>query len=209
MEEGDDEKWRKSRRRMEWMEGGSLGNRLMEPGWWPRPHPYKQMRIWLAELLKALDHMHGVWGVVHCDLKPNNLLIRGEQLVIGDFGQASCIGGLFNGSGTPGRMAPEQISRGKITPKADIYSLGKVFEMLLAKCPPPETTDEQKQRALLHGLSLEMCQPWNRVYPGDVTPNDNKMGAVCMGGGEGVRWGSCRLCKGWVCRHTQAIQARA
>jgi hypothetical protein len=66
----------------------------------------------LRDVLRALDHAHAQ-GVVHCDVKPANVLIKGERALLTDFGFAkdlalTAITGDQELLGTPNYMAPEQ-----------------------------------------------------------------------------------------------------
>ena len=124
---------------LELVEGGSLAQRIEEG-----PSPPR----WAAELVRALalavDHAHGQ-GIVHCDLKPSNILLTDEGVPkIADFGVAkwnesdAFWGGDGPRRGTPGYMAPEQIdgAANRIGPPADIYALGVIlYELLAGRVP--------------------------------------------------------------------------
>jgi len=97
-----------------------------------------------CQLFEVLAKAHAV-GVVHRDLKPQNLFIEegpnGTRLRVLDFGIAKSmtpeLGQQLTGSailGTPGYMAPEQINSEPIGPRTDLYAAGAVlFEMVTGR----------------------------------------------------------------------------
>jgi RNA polymerase sigma factor (sigma-70 family) len=95
---------------------------------------------WVSEAADAIEHAHQR-GIVHCDLKPSNLLLDGAgHIRVTDFGLARS---LADGSGpapggTAGFMAPEQgdPDGGTISPRTDVHGLGAVLYALLAGNPP-------------------------------------------------------------------------
>src|SRR5919198_3532690 len=101
----------------------------------------------MAKVARAVQYAHGQ-GILHRDLKPGNILLdgRGEPLV-GDFGLAKWLEPTSNltrtltAFGATGYIAPEQVDQegvaaGKVTPSADVYSLGAILFDLLAGRPP-------------------------------------------------------------------------
>jgi len=98
----------------------------------------------LAQVGDALDTAHGL-GLVHRDVKPANILIGpgdGETAYLCDFGlarHASTVASLTGDRtfvGTIAYIAPEQIERGAVDARADIYALGCVlFECLTGVTP--------------------------------------------------------------------------
>ena len=99
---------------------------------------YRYLARLIAEVADALGHAHRC-GVIHRDLKPQNLLVgRDGRLQITDFGLARLLdepGVTLTGDvmGTPAYLSPEQIhaDHGTIDHRTDIYSLGvTIYELL-------------------------------------------------------------------------------
>ena len=96
----------------------------------------------VAKVARAVEFAHSK-GILHRDLKPANILLdaRGEPLV-SDFGLAKWLDTTSDVTrtltifGTPGYIAPEQLNGRKLTPAADVYSLGAILFNLLAGRPP-------------------------------------------------------------------------
>jgi serine/threonine protein kinase len=123
---------------MQLLTHGNLKQYLQDFG----PLPWPQTAAFGVQIASALQHAHN-HGVIHRDLKPSNLFFddRGD-LVLGDFGIArdtydSDITDQGMTVGTYSYMSPEQITAdGRISGKADLYSLGCVlFEMLTGRVP--------------------------------------------------------------------------
>lgn len=115
---------------MDLIEGTDL-SRVSRPG-------VEQALRWVAEAADAVDHAHWA-GVVHCDLKPANLLLGADgHIRVSDFGLARSLGRDDTPrGGTPGFMAPEQRSpAGVVTPRTDVFGLGAVLRALLPAMPP-------------------------------------------------------------------------
>ena len=128
---------------MDYVPGESLRDRLLRTGALP---PAEARRI-IAELASALDAA-GRQGVVHRDVKPENILLEadGGRALLADFGIARVLQGGADGSapitgqgvavGTPTYMSPEQTSGDAVDARSDLYALGVVgYEMLTGQPP--------------------------------------------------------------------------
>jgi serine/threonine-protein kinase len=113
------------------------------------PVPADRAVLLVAQLLRALEHAHSM-GLVHRDLKPDNVLVEHrnnrDHVRIIDFGiaiaregTAESVERLTGGDqiiGTPEYMAPEQARGDSIDHRADLYALGTImYEMLAGTLP--------------------------------------------------------------------------
>ena len=91
----------------------------------------------LTQLLEAVAHAHD-HGVIHCDIKPENILLfEGQRIRLADFGIAKAAQKTINGSGTGtvGHMAPEQ-AMGRPSMRSDVFAIGLIaFRMLAGSWP--------------------------------------------------------------------------
>jgi serine/threonine-protein kinase len=102
---------------MELFDGVSLAARRPE-------NPLKTVGYFI-QVARGLAAVHAL-GFVHCDLKPNNILVSSEGKVkVIDFGQACRIGAEKERiQGTPDFIAPEQVKCAPMTAKTDVFNFG-------------------------------------------------------------------------------------
>ncbi len=136
---------------MPFVEGESLRARLAKDG----ALPLRDVTAILRDVARALEYAHGQ-GVVHRDIKPDNVLMAGSSATVTDFGIAKAISAsrteargatltsVGTSIGTPAYIAPEQASGDANTDhRADIYAFGcMAYELLTGRTPfgdrPPQ-----------------------------------------------------------------------
>ena len=112
------------------------------------------------EVTEALAHAHG-HGVVHRDVKPENVLLSGGHAIVADFGIAKAVGDAREtvalttegtSLGTPVYMAPEQATGdGEVDHRADLYALGVLIHEMLSGARPFSGTWQQVMAAKMMG----------------------------------------------------------
>ena len=126
---------------MPFVEGESLRAKLARERELPIPEAARILR----DVVDALAHAHA-HGVVHRDIKPDNVLLSGHHAVVTDFGVAKAVSEATGRNqlttagvalGTPAYMAPEQaVADPHIDHRADIYAIGALAYELLTGRPP-------------------------------------------------------------------------
>src|SRR3954471_5081409 len=152
---------------MERMPGGTLAHRLLAG----RPTREWSCAVMLGAL-HGLEQAHRQ-GVLHRDVKPENLLFAdGELVKVADFGIAKVVGAqgarmtaTAAAIGTPAYMAPEQVTRaaGALSSATDVWAAGAVLYELLAGQPPFAL--EGELGAVLFARVSEDATPLSDVAP--------------------------------------------
>ena len=127
---------------MEYLEGGTLKERLHALAGAGQRLPPREITRILGEVAEGLSYAHG-FGILHRDVKPANILLtRDGRAVLTDFGIAKLLSGGSQltrtgiGVGTPEYMAPEQARGSDVDARADVYSLAVIaYEMVTGRVP--------------------------------------------------------------------------
>ena len=188
--------------------GLSLRQRLVRDG----PLPIDEAITILRDVADALAHAHE-HGIVHRDIKPDNVMLSGRHAMVTDFGVAKAVVAgagdehseataatdaavrdvspfamtLGMAFGTPAYMAPEQIAGDpQIDHRADIYALGALAYEVLTGRPPfvGETRDD------VFGGHLTRAAAPVRTYRSDVPAPLDELVMRCLAKDADGRWQS-------------------
>ena len=152
---------------MDYCEGGTLRGLMVEESRLSLPYAAKL----IEDMLAGLDHAHSR-GIVHCDIKPENILVQldpaGWMARISDFGIARLRqdSQIWDGAtGSPAYMAPERFY-GQYSAASDLYSVGiLLFELITGYRPFSGTPAELMSAHLNQPLQLPENLPliWQPV----------------------------------------------
>jgi DNA-binding beta-propeller fold protein YncE len=137
---------------MRLIQDGDLKKRLRERGALPADEAVGL----LGQVAEALDAAHAE-GIVHRDVKPQNILLEGDRAYLTDFGLAKAVGdsGVLSGAsiaGTAEYMSPEQWRGRDVGPAADVYSLGCVLYEAVTGIVPFARRDDEAEPQMPRGL---------------------------------------------------------
>jgi hypothetical protein len=140
---------------MPFVEGETLRSRLARE----RRLPVDDALQLVREMADALEYAHR-HGVVHRDVKPENVLLQSGHALVADFGIALALENAGGARltrtgitlGTPLYMAPEQVAGNRpIDARTDVYALGAVLhEMLAGESPFAAASHQEMPRRLMH-----------------------------------------------------------
>jgi TolB-like protein/Tfp pilus assembly protein PilF/tRNA A-37 threonylcarbamoyl transferase component Bud32 len=169
----------------------SLRDRLARDG----PLPVDEALGMLRDVCEALAYAHAR-GIVHRDVKPDNVLVSGRHAMVTDFGVAKAMSASTRDAaamttlgivlGTPAYMAPEQITADpQVDHRADIYAVGALaFELLTGR--PPFVGDTQ---SVLSAHLTQPPPPMTAMRP-DVPPALSECIDKCLAKQRDDRWQS-------------------
>jgi tetratricopeptide (TPR) repeat protein/tRNA A-37 threonylcarbamoyl transferase component Bud32 len=174
---------------MPYVEGESLRTKLAREG----ELPIAEATRILHDVVDALAHAHS-HGVVHRDIKPDNVLLSGKHAVVTDFGIAKAVSEATGRQqlttagvalGTPAYMAPEQaVADPNIDHRADVYAVGALaYELLAGR--PPFAGDTAQQVLAAH--VTEVPDPVTR-YRDTVPPGMADLVMRCLAKKPADRW---------------------
>jgi len=143
---------------MEYLEGPTVKDLLLRGG----PLSASESLKYIKQICRALSYAHNlrfeaIHGIIHRDVKPGNLKrLSDGRIKVLDFGIAKCLSTEAQSSytsrgtvvGSYRYMSPEQLQGApKVTPAADIFSLGVVlYEMLVGETPFTGSIEEVKKQ---------------------------------------------------------------
>ncbi len=173
---------------MDFVEGRSLADVMVQEG----AQPETKVLGWARQLLEALEYCHAR-GVVHRDIKPQNIILRPDgSVVLVDFGLVKLwdpndpvTRTVMRGMGTPEYAPPEQYGATKdhTGPPSDIYSLGATLYHLLTGQSPPTATERMAMP--------EQFKPLRQVASG-VTSRTEQLVMKALALSVSERWQSAR-----------------
>jgi serine/threonine protein kinase len=148
---------------LEMFDGMPLDRRL--------PRDVRSVVTVFIRVARALDALHAA-GYVHCDLKPNNILLgSGGDVKVIDLGQACPVGTAKTRiQGTPDYIAPEQVKLGPVSPATDVYNFGAtLYWALSGRNLPTLYTLKRSENSFLLDQKLPSPRDIDPSVPGQLS----------------------------------------
>ncbi|MCA1810116.1 MAG: serine/threonine-protein kinase, partial [Lentisphaerae bacterium] len=153
---------------MEYISGYSVGQWIVRRGCLSE----RDALVVVHSVAAALAYAWKKSGIVHCDLKPDNIMVDGDGTIkITDLGLAQVVHTIAHGAaeddgfvtGTPNYMSPEQMHGGrKLDCRSDIYALGMTFyHMVTGRLPYDDKSPAEVMRRQMDDV-LEPPQLFNK-----------------------------------------------
>ena len=152
---------------MPFVEGESLREKLDREG----ELPIREAVRILREVADALGYAHA-HGIVHRDIKPDNVMLTGRHAIVMDFGVAKAVSAAGGEKlttvgialGTPAYMSPEQATgSAHIDHRADVYAMGAMAYEMLTGAPP---FDRPTTQGVLSAQVMDTPVDINKLRPG-------------------------------------------
>src|SRR5881398_3916393 len=171
---------------MEYIDGETLSNLRAEKE--QKVFEPNEIASWTSQLCDALDYAHDHAKVIHCDLKPANLMVnQRDDLKVADFGIARSLGDSVSRltmeqgrSGTLVYMSPQQLDGERGTHLDDIYSLGATLYDLLTSKPPFYSGNIDRQIHERFAPSMTERRKEFNIEPALVPPVWEETVAACL-----------------------------
>src|ERR1700751_1683919 len=171
---------------MEYVDGETLSNLRAEKE--QKVFEPDEIATWISQLCDALDYAHNHAKIIHCDLKPANLMVnqRGD-LKVSDFGIARSLSDSVSRltvehgrSGTLIYMSPQQLNGERSTHLDDIYSLGATIYELLTSKPPFYSGNIDRQICERVAPSMTERRKEFNIEPAFIPQLWEKLVAACL-----------------------------
>jgi len=178
---------------MPYVEGESLRDRIKREGKLPVPEAVEILR----EMADGLSYAHAR-GIVHRDIKPDNVLLSGRHALLADLGISKAVSDTTGTQqlttvglvlGTPEYMAPEQAAADRdIDHRADIYAFGILaYELLTGRTPFAGRTAQE----VLAAHVIDLPEPVTTHRAG-MPPRLSRLVMKCLEKKPSDRWQSTR-----------------